>query len=229
MMKQIWVELWVENKPLPLIIFKLALLMLLLFSGLSRTGFPYAIVILICMVSLESTAMRMECQAEYLIPRTSQEKKKHIVKKSALIAGIYSFCSSIGYVITISASRTHQWDKELMVFIPTLALFVFLSFFSVRLEMSGVISRVKRAMISKKIGKKFLMNTGIGVIGNFLAYVFILFFIQRKLGKIEELAVFGTNQWKMDLVIGSFIFIMLLWTVYVDYHGLNFGEFYEDE
>ncbi len=229
MMKQILTELWVENKPYPLLVFKFVMLMCLLFGGLLTNGFPYIIVFLVCMVSLESTAMKMECHAEYLIPQTSQEKKRRIIRKSILVAGIYALATSLGYVITISFSEKHNWDKELMVFIPVMAVFIFLSFFSVRMEMSGMISRAKGALVFHKTDKKFIVDTGVGVVGNFAVYVFCFYFFCRKLGGTDWFNHIGKNHWKMDMAIGSVIFILLLRTVYMDCKAVSFEEFYGDD
>lgn len=228
-MKQILTELWIENKPYPLIVFKMIMLVCLLFGGLWLKGYPYTIILLFCMVSLESTAMKMECHAEYLVPQTSQEKKKRIVWKSILVAGIYALTTSLGYVLTISFSGKHHWDRELIVFIPVMTVFLFLSFFCVRMEMSGVISRAKGAMVFDKTDKKFLVDTGVGVVGNFAAYAFCFYFICRKLSTGLWSLHTGKNQWVVDIMIGSVILIPLLRTVYVDNKAVNFDEFYQDE
>lgn len=228
-MKQILTELWVENKPYPLLIFKFVMLFGLLFGSLLLKGYPYTIVLLLCMVSLESTAMKLECHAEYLVAQTSAEKKRRIVWKSILVAGVYALATSLGYVLTISFSGKHHWDRELIVFIPVMTVFLFLSFFCVRMEMSGVISRAKGAMVFDKIDKKFLVDTGVGVVGNFAVYVFCFYFLCRKLGGTGWFQNFGENHWKIDVAIGIVIFILLLRTVYMDYKAVNFDEFYADD
>ncbi len=231
-MQQILTELWIENKPLPLLIFKVAMLVCLLFGGLLLKGYPYTIVLLLCMVSLESTAMKLECHAEYLVPQTSQDKKGRIVKKSILVATVYALTTSLGYIINISFNERYHWDRELIVFIPVMTVFILLSFFSVRMEMSGVISRAKGAVSVNKTGtrhvdRKFVVNTGIGVIGNFGAYVFCFYILCRKFSNGIFRVFRWEKQWIIDVVMGSVILMMLLRTAYMDYKVANYDEYYE--
>lgn len=210
-MKQVLLELWLENRNSVLFCKKAALVFILLFVGVLIAGYPYGIIWIFVAVSLESASVAEVSQIEYLLPRTDAHRKKAAICKSMVIAGVYSMANTIGYLLTISVNKRYQWDMELLFFIIMMTIFVFLLFVDVRMVFP-VIRNKRMGMPGQRAASKPFRAGWVlfldAVIIPFLAcYLFL--FIMRKLARINLFAFLGGSQWKFSVAASVIILILL--------------------
>lgn len=207
-MKQVCMELWVENRTVLLCV-KIFMMLLMILSGVFIRGFPYPVLGVFLMISLETTSARLDSQIEYLVPRTGSETKKIIVRKSMLVAGAYSLVNTVSYVLTIQLYEPYHWDRETILFIFIMTVFIFLFYFHLRIETARMLTHNDRNADVDKTG------SGVWRAGacSFLNVFYILFFIFRKFGHVGFPVVFGEHQWKISMVIAGFIFALNLYHV----------------
>lgn len=130
-MRQIGRELWVENCCVMGIV-KLCLLLIMLFGGVILRDYPYSIICMLLLTSMEFTVLRLYGQIDYILPQTSWEKKRSVIIKSALVAGLYSAVNTAGYVWLACRRTDDSWDLELVLFLIYMTVVLFLYYFNYR-------------------------------------------------------------------------------------------------
>lgn len=210
-MKQIFLELWIENKQMPiLLILKIILIFLSVFSGVLFWGYPYSILALIMVMSLQSVTVKFAAQVEYLIPLSDQDRKRAQIQKSILIAGIYAITNATGYSLTISLCKQYQWDGEMIVFIIMIILFPYILIFNFRILAVRIrYFEFNHALNNRKL-KKMAGTIGFDVLTQILALLCIFLFLFYKFARLKEVLFLGTGYWQMlSLVMIGTVFVML--------------------
>lgn len=206
-MRQVFWEIWIENKQIPaLLILKILLLILSIFSGFLLYGYPYSIIILLFAMPLQSINVRFAEQVEFLIPLSDQDRKRSQIQKSMIIAGIYAIANAVGYILTICFSERYQWDGEMIIFMLMMITFPFLLLFNFRILYERIkFYNFKYILIKKKTGP-----LSFDILTSVLAVLCILLFLFYKFAKLKEFQFLGSLDWKMlSLIIIGTVFLML--------------------
>jgi len=210
-MRQIFLELWIDNKQIPvLLIIKILLLFLSVFLGVLLMGFPYSILALSFVMSLQCVTVKFPAQVERLIPLSDQDRKRTQIQKGIIISGIYTIANAAGYVLTISLGGRYQWDGEMMVFMIMILVFPFILIFNFRILFERLRYFDFKNALNNKEMKKMVGPIGFEGLIYILAVICIFLFLFYKFARLEEVLFLGIGYWKMlSLVMMGIVFILL--------------------
>lgn len=210
-MRQICLELWIENKQLPvLLVLKGILLFTAIFSGILIKGYPYGCIAILFMMPLLSISALQNPQIEYLVPRTDQDRKKAALWKAAITAGIYTAANETGYILTVLFCEQYQWDGEMWFVMTVMAAYSFLLLFSWRVQME----QRKYMDVSKvSLKQEFQNMTGlewVEMITPFMAEICIFLLLLYKFARFGWILFLGREMWRIvSLAVIGLVFILL--------------------
>lgn len=185
-MQQISRELWVENHCMGLGIGKVCLLLLMLFGGVIIRDYPYSIICTLLLASFEITAVKMHGQIDYILPQTDRERKKRILIKSVLVAGLYSAVNTVSYAWLVCRREDYQWSVEIVLFLVYMTVVLFLYFFSYRTGLCCVAGSQELDMPQESHAKhKWQGDIWVSSLASLLSIFTCLFYIIFKFGYIS--------------------------------------------
>lgn len=236
-MKQIGRELWVENC-CKMGIVKLCLLLFMLLGSVIIRDYPYSIICLLLLTSLEITTLRLYGQIAYILPQTSGERKRSVILRSALVAGLYSAVNTASYVLLVWRREDLSWNLEVVLFLIYMTVIFFFFYFTVRAALFCVGSNqipepegLGRAGKTEKPKKRLGGILGIGgsVLASQLSVFSCLFYIIYRFGKISFPfpAVLVRHDTEIMLVLGGVTFVLELREVIHCIQGMDFSEYLE--
>lgn len=222
-MRQVCLELWIENKSPVLLCVKLFMLLLMVIGGVLIKGYPYLVLGVFLMLSLESTSAKLDSHVEYLVPRTNAEKKRITIVKSILVASVYSLANTAGYVLMICFYTPYQWDSETIFFIVMMTVFIFLLYFNFRMEIARMFTRNDDAKSEQSVWKRSeVWRSGAC---SLLAVLYILLFIFRKFAHLSLPVLSGEKQCIISAVIAIFVFGMYCYGTKKECSGFDDQEY----
>ena len=209
-MKQLCLELWIENKQFPILfLLKIMIVLIALFSDIlieASCGF----VIVFFAGGMIMVMVFFNPQIDYLLPRTDEERRKAIIGKSALTAGFYTAAGTIGYVLIICFYKQYQWDAELLFFMIMFSIYVFTNNFCCSVSMW----QRKNMDASNVSFRQELIDMGafewLKIAAVIFAGISTVSFCFYKFAKWESLLFLGRGKWRITALIMMSITALLL-------------------
>ncbi len=242
-MRQIGRELWVENCCVMGVV-KLCLLLIMLFGGVLLRDYPYSIICMLLLTSMEFTILRLYGQIDYILPQTSWEKKRSVIIKSALVAGLYSAVNTAGYVWLACRRTDDSWDLELVLFLIYMTVVLFFYYFNYRAGLfcvgSGQIpkpetvektGRPENPERSEKSGKpedrQEYRGIGVSVLASLLSVFSCIFYISYRFGNVRFPLALADYDAEIMLVLGGITLVLELREVIHCIQGMDYSEYRE--
>lgn len=224
-MKQVMLEIWMENRNPIYFWSKVLLVFCLLFEGVILSGYPYTVMWSLLSFSLEGMAFRAGSQIEYLVPRTGAEYRKIVIAKCVLRAGFYSLITSLGYVLMICFCNKYSWDMESVIFVVVMTVLMFMGHLMFRLNLANSSGRGGVASLNTQAQKSWRNHVFSGGVW-LTATLFLLFsFICRKFAGIKWFVFFGNKQWIAEIILVLIISKELFGFVRKEIKEISFEEY----
>lgn len=132
MWRQAVLRIWTENKGLSLC-WKIPTILLMISGGIFLKEFPYTIVLALGVPFMEAAMDVTFSPVEDFLPRTAGQRKRMDVRESILLAGIYTFAITLGYVLWFCRNEGYPWEGENIFFLVKITVCLFLFFFNMRM------------------------------------------------------------------------------------------------
>lgn len=224
-MKQVMLEIWMENRNPIYFWSKVIIVFCIMFAGVLLGGYPYTVMWSLLPFSLEGMAFRVGSQIEYIVPRTGAEYRRIVIVKCVLRAGFYSLVTTLGYVLMICFCDKYSWDMEAVIFVSVMMIMMFMGHLMFRLNLANSSGRGGLASLNTQAQKSWrnhVLSGGIWL----TAALFLLFtFICRKFTGINWFVFFGNKQWMAEIILALIISRELLLFVRKEIREISFEEY----
>lgn len=215
MWRQAILRIWTENKGLPLC-WKIPAILLMISGGIFLKEFPYTIVLALGVPFMEAAMDVTFSLVEDFLPRTAGQRKRMDARESILLAGIYTFAITLGYVLWFCRNEGYPWEGETIFFLVKITVFLFLIFFNIRMcFIQAVICAGENSAYLlggevrawERRAKRGIAELLGGIYCSYAGLFYLLFYTLGVFSNQFQFLV--ESQWKFAYVFGGIIFILL--------------------
>lgn len=221
-MKQIFKELWIENRNVGCLTGKSLLLLIILFGSFINYDFPYIIIFTYMLTSMEFFIMKMYGQINYILPQSNIAKKRKTIIKCVIVAGIYSLTNTISYVWLIQRRDEYAWSYDVILFLAYMTAVVFLYFFYYRSGLLIVGSSVNEL---EKENAASAFEITVNAFGCLLSVISCPLYIACKFGKVSFPAFLRDNICLIEICLGAPALAFLLYGALKNIKRIDYSEY----
>ena len=217
MWRQAILRIWTENKGLPLC-WKIPAILLMISGGIFLKEFPYTIVLALGVPFMEAAMDVTFSPVEDFLPRTAGQRKRMDARESILLAGIYTFAITLGYVVWFCRREGYPWEGETIFFLVKITVFLFLIFFNIRMcFIQAVICAGENSAYLlggevrawERRAKRGIAELLGGIYCSYAGLFYLLFYTLGVFSNVKQFKFLVESQWKFAYVFGGIIFILL--------------------
>lgn len=217
MWRQAVLRIWTENKGLPLC-WKIPAILLMISGGIFLKEFPYTIVLALGVPFMEAAMDVTFSPVEDFLPRTAGQRKRMDARESILLAGIYTFAITLGYVLWFCRNEGYPWEGETIFFLVKITVFLFLIFFNIRMcFIQAVICAGENSAYLlggevrawERRAKRGIAELLGGIYCSYAGLFYLLFYTLGVFSNVKQFKFLVESQWKFAYVFGGIIFILL--------------------
>lgn len=217
MWRQAVLRIWTENKGLPLC-WKIPAILLMISGGIFLKELPYTIVLALGVPFMEAAMDVTFSPVEVFLPRTAGQRKRMDARESILLAGIYTFAITLGYVLWFCRKEGYPWERGTIFFLVKITVFLFLVFFNIRMcFIQAVICAGENSAYLlggevrawERRAKRGIAELLGGIYCSYAGLFYLFFYTLGVFSNIKQFQFLVESQWKFAYVIGGIIFILL--------------------